>query len=51
MLTFLGYNDKYFISLKTSYCVLMATVQCGCERQIRRPAFSQSEYMDYSQIQ
>ena len=30
MLTFLGYKDRYFIFLKTSYRVLMATVECGC---------------------
>lgn len=35
MLTFLGYKDRYFIFLKTSYRVLMATVECGCERQNR----------------
>lgn len=51
MLAFLGYKDRYFISLKTSYRVLMSTVECGCERQIRRTAFSQTENMDYSKIQ
>lgn len=51
MLTFLGYKDRYFIFLKTSYRVLMATMECGCERQNRRTAFSQTENMDYSQIQ
>ena len=29
MLTFLGYKDRYFIFLKTSYRVLMATMECG----------------------